>query len=104
LIRSAPARRAPASQDGSQFVKIPTFNLGNLVKVFDMDIEAETAVRTAFREGAPHNVRTIPDRARRLLDDPAQGLERVARAIADLARRGALEAPAEPWKDWKLLD
>lgn len=66
-------------------------------------MEAEAAVRSAFNIKPPHNKITIPDEACRVLNDGKNGRDRVYRAIDDMVRRGALNAPAEPWKDWTLL-
>ena len=67
-----------------------------------MDTEAESAIRDAFRDPPPHNVRTIPGRATEILNDPQRGSDRIYEEIAEMVKSGKIIAPAEPWKDWHL--
>ena len=68
-----------------------------------MDDAAEDAIRAAFELGKPCNSTTIPARATQILDDPTLGQDRVYASIKEMTERKALEAPADPWKDWQLL-
>lgn len=68
-----------------------------------MDKDAETAVRQAFQIPPPHNVQTVLPAAIRCLNDLACGPERIQAAIHEMTLNGKLDAPSEPWAQWKLL-
>lgn len=68
----------------------------------NIDVAAEKAIRQAFEDDPPYNSTTIPQRALDVLDDRDAGTERVFEAIGAMSERGALDAPSDPWRDWKL--
>lgn len=68
-----------------------------------MDQEAEQAIRDVMKGSGPHNVRTVPVRATKTLNDRLNGSSRVYKSIDDMVARGDLEAHKEPYKDWRLL-
>lgn len=73
------------------------------------DTEAEQAIRNAIgdliREDTPQNSATVPPAAIDRLSGgnvAADASKRIYGAIKDMAARGELIAPPEPWKKWSL--
>jgi len=66
------------------------------------DHQAEDAIRQAFRESQLCNAVTIPDKARKILNDSQSGPERIHAAIAAMVARGDLSAPNDPHADWLI--
>jgi hypothetical protein len=74
------------------------------------DPEAEEAIRGTLKDHAAQKIRShvhnVPIEASRRLKtyrtaDNAD--QRITRAISEMQNNGELDAPSEPWKDWKLL-